>query len=159
MDKKSKKYLMYAAVAVGGYLVYRHFSKSDALPGTKGTIAYLPSLEAQAAKETSLGSGMGESYLPAGYSMLGSLPTGYSMLGTMKPNTAARYLGVQSTLSRGNKLGDRSRDFLSSQGFKLRGSRPTPADVYRHNVSVAGAVMGMLGSDCHTCDSPYNIAN
>jgi len=169
MDKKSKKYLMYAAVAVGGYLVYRHFSKSDALPGTKGTIAYLPSLEAQAAKETSLGSGMGESYLPAGYSMLGSLPTGYSMLGslptgysmlgTMKPNTAARYLGVQGALSRGNKLGDRSRDFLSSQGFKLRGSRPTPADVYRHNVSVAGAVMGMLGSDCHTCDSPYNIAN
>jgi hypothetical protein len=180
MDKKSKKYLMYAAVAVGGYLVYRHFSKSDALPGTKGTIAYLPSLEAQAAKETSLGSGMGESYLPAGYSMLGSLPTGYSMLGTvaflpsleqaaaeetdlmygtMKPNTAARYLGVQGVLARGNKLGDRSRDFLSSQGFKLRGSRPTPADVYRHNVSVAGAVMGMLGSDCHTCDSPYNIAN
>jgi hypothetical protein len=102
---------------------------------------------------------MGESYLPAGYSMLGSLPTGYSMLGTMKPNTAARYLGVQGALSRGNKLGDRSRDFLSSQGFKLRGSRPTPADVYRHNVSVAGAVMGMLGSDCHTCDSPYNIAN
>jgi hypothetical protein len=190
MDKNSKKYLMYAAVAVGGYLVYRHFSKSDALPGTGGTISYLPSLEAQAAKETSLGSGMGESYLPAGYSMLGSLPTGYSMLGslpsgysmlgtvaflpsleqaaaeetdlmygTMKPNTAARYLGVQGALSRGNKLGDRSRDFLSSQGFKLRGSRPTPADVYRHNVSVAGAVMGMLGSDCHTCDSPYNIAN
>lgn len=157
MSKKSKKYLMYAAVAVGGYLVYRHFSKSDSpLPGTHGTIAYLPSLEAQAVRETAPMSGT-ITFLP---SLEEAAETETDpMSGTMRPREASRYLGIQSALRQGRNLGERSRGFLSSQGFKLRGNRPTPADVYRHNVSVAGAVMGMLGSDCHTCDSPYNIAN